>query len=84
LEVSLGTRPRGPSAGRGALWGVLIGGGLGFSLGQAVNAGYDCHDDCGITDLLVTGFGLVGGTVVGALLGAAFPGERWERITLVP
>ncbi len=78
-------RPRGWGAARGALWGGVIGG----VLGGVAMAASNCYED--EESLLCPGSraeGAFAGAAVlgvfsagvGALIGAAFPGKRWEEV----
>lgn len=86
LDLSRGSRPRGPAALRSAGYGLLIGGGgglLGCAMGSDANAcpSYFCFDR--ESTVVILGV-LLGGS--GALLGrvgaALDPGELWERSPL--
>ncbi len=79
LEVSAGSN-RGPSAGKGALIGLVLGGVLGFATG----------DDCSSSDFIcfsredVAAGGAVLGAAVGGVIGLiAGGGERWKA-TAIP
>ncbi|HUP20679.1 MAG TPA: hypothetical protein VM778_12100, partial [Gemmatimonadota bacterium] len=70
-------------AGRGTLWGVLIGGLAGAGLGSVQET--DCFlcpsskaEGAMIGSIVLGG----AGAVVGALVGAAWPGTRWESVPL--
>ena len=80
FQVSYG---RHAQTGKGALLGLSIGAGAGLLLGLAADAAYDCTGFCEIDFALddvvaLTALGGVIGGGVGALIGAAIRGERWQ------
>lgn len=84
LEVSRGERSVEAGAWRGAQRGFLAGLVTGVLAGALVMStiegdGYVGEEVAGI-GITVAGTGL--GTLIGTLLGAASPGERWERVPL--
>ncbi len=80
LERSRGRRS---NAGRGALIGGLIGAGAGLVLGLAASAEEGGWYEVGAEDVAVATvfLGAIAGSV-GALIGAASKGERWEPVIL--
>ena len=80
VEVYRATRVPG-RAGRGALIGALVGGGGGLAAGKALER--DCQstrgDDCGLAPPVITGVGLVLGTVIGVAVGMQKVGS-WQTI----
>jgi hypothetical protein len=81
LQVSQVTRAR---TGKGALLGLSIGAGTGPLLGIAASAesctGF-CEIDVGPEDVVAVAAILGGlGAGIGALIGAASHGERWQRV----
>jgi hypothetical protein len=75
------SRPRGAGrgAGRGALWGL----GLGLAAGVTVVIQCDGNDPTGMCPLALASLpiaGLTAGTLVGTVVGAVFPGRRWQRV----
>lgn len=74
-DVRLVQKQGGRSAGRGARWGLLIGGAAGLVL-YGVTAG-ECESDCtGGTWAIAMGVGMGVGAGVGAVTGAMFRGKR--------
>ncbi len=78
---------RGKSRSRGAIKGVIWGGGIGVALGlfSLGSEEEDCQVDCvreepGVWMVTSLGSGVLLGAVIGAFVGA----ERWERLHLTP
>jgi hypothetical protein len=83
-------RTRGQGAARGALWGVIIGGVTGAFLGAIEEPCNPSRGFCIGPESRAEGL-LLGGAVlgalgagVGALVGTAWPGSRWEPTALEP
>lgn len=80
-------RSRTPSEGavRGLKWGAPIGGVFGLAVGVAC-ADQDewwVYYDCSAGDVVLVSVVMAGiGGGIGALIGAALPGERWEPVSL--
>ena len=79
---------RGDGAGshvvRGAVFGLLIGGGIGVALGHARRACEYSTDDCwaGLSTVLFGGGVALLGATTGAIVGAQMPRERWRRMAI--
>jgi hypothetical protein len=87
LAVSAGPRSRRAGAGRGLglgfLGGAVIGAMLGFADGDdKCVEGQWCIFDLSASDKAVLGGVLMGGVgaAIGGLVGAARPGERWQKV----
>lgn len=84
MEVSAGRKS---NAGRGALIGGAVGGGLMVIFGAACAADTNEDDYVGCEGSDVPMYGLVGaatGAAVGALIGALSHREKWEEVRLEP
>ena len=75
---------RAPQLLKGAGYGLLIGGASGALIGYATGDDTDCFVCFTAEQNAVVGAALLGvaGTVLGAIVGALSPGERWERVSL--
>jgi hypothetical protein len=84
MDVSAGRRS---NAGRGALIGGAVGGGVMLALGVVCVAGTDEGDitGCGGSEVaLFTVAGAASGAAVGALIGATSHREKWATLELEP
>lgn len=84
MEVSQGRKS---NAGRGALIGGGVVGGLGLVLGVACAATTDESDwvGCGANEVVaITAVGALSGAALGALIGATSHRERWAPARLAP
>ena len=79
------SRTAGEGAVRGLKWGAPIGGTLGLAVGLAC-ADQDewwVYYDCSAGEVVLVSVVMAGvGGGIGALIGAALPGERWEPVSL--
>jgi hypothetical protein len=87
LAVNAGPRSRSAALGRGLGFGFLAGAAVGAMLGYADGDDECAEGDWCILDLSAGDKAVVGGAVIGglgaaigALVGAFYPGERWERV----
>jgi hypothetical protein len=82
------SRNAGEGAVRGLKWGAPIGGVFGLAVGAACAAQDDewwgwHHDGCSAGEVVLVSVVMAGvGGGIGALIGAALPGERWEPVSL--
>ncbi len=77
IEVQRGRKS---SAAKGATVGLLLGAGLGALIGATMDC-WGCHP--GPVQALQVGLFVGGiGTGIGAVIGSAFTGERWEEVPL--
>ena len=73
---------RGQSRSKGAMKGMLWGGGIGLAAGLISDSGQEnCTRDCILRSEMI-GYGLLGGIMWGAGIGAIVQSERWERLDL--
>jgi hypothetical protein len=74
------SRVRGAAVGAG--WGTLAGLAAGLVLGAVSYSQCSGHDDdlCPLALVFAPPLGAGAGLVVGAVVGAASPGERWQRV----
>lgn len=81
VEVSLGRRPSGPAARRGAAVGALAGLAVGASYAglspNSCNTGFVCLESGTAAGAMALVFGTLG-AAAGAAIGAALSGERWQ------
>ncbi len=79
------SRDAGEGAVRGLKWGAPIGGVFGLAVGVAC-ADQDewwVYNDCSAGEVALVSVVMAGiGGGVGALIGAALPGERWEPVSI--
>ena len=64
---------------RGVLVGAPVGTGTGVLFGILAEAGKKNCPDCGLTAIYTGVLGLLSGTVIGGVVGAASPGKYWEH-----
>jgi hypothetical protein len=78
-------RLRGPMEGLGhaLLIAVPIGAASGFAVGTIAESD-GCADECGLFSGLLTIGGAALGTVVGTVVGIAWPGEKWAAVPIRP
>ncbi|HKP74642.1 MAG TPA: hypothetical protein VJT67_03830 [Longimicrobiaceae bacterium] len=70
---------------RGVAIGAPAGLATGYVFGRASEGGRDsCADDCGLITSIMSVAGLVAGTGLGLIFGAAVPGKRWEQVSMRP
>ncbi|HJU69281.1 MAG TPA: hypothetical protein VJ650_13655 [Gemmatimonadaceae bacterium] len=82
LEVSTGKRP-GVGLARGAGTGFVIGSLAGIALGALQY--YTCSkEECGLWFLLTVPAGAGVGLIVGGIVGATRPPDRWQEVPLTP